>query len=233
MALALAVFSMGAGRADSTDAPVPQITLHVEVVSTTAGDLAKAGVSFEYAPFSVMGNLPLNPGADTSKGLGSLATLRGSAGAHLLDYLHAHGKVVWKPTITTFSGVPTSMTVSEPIKGQVSEGFSSVVLYTNALRSQIEMTPHMQQDGSIQLGLSLGLIGGVKRSGTTQVYQETLKTDIQVASGETFALGGLASSEDYAPPGIPLLTPGLTKDGGFGALDPKTPVVFVFVTASP
>ena len=230
---ALAALGAGTAAGDTPQAPAPQITFHIEVIRTTAGDVAKSSMPFDYTPFApaVTGSFPSNLSSKAGNDEGSLATVQGAGAAMLLKYLHSHGKSLTKPTIQTTSGVPAVISVTEPIQGPIGGGVGGGFTYTTSLSTKVGITPKVGSDGNVDYTLSLDLIGGKKQSGMTMISEETIKIEQQGPAGETFAFGGLASTESIAAGGVPLLTDGLTSDGGFGAQDPKMPVVFVFVTA--
>ncbi len=217
-----------------SDIPIPQVTFHIDLIKTTVGDVVKSSMPFDYTPFApaVTGSFPSNLSARAGNDEGSLATVSGDGAAMFLKYLHSHGKTLSKPTITTLSGVPASISIKEAIQGPIGGVVGGGFTYTNSRITQISITPKVEQDGSISYTLSLDLTGGQKQPGMTMVSEETIKSEQTVKSGEVFALGGLANAQYTAAAGVPLLTDGLTSDGGFGAADPKTPVLFVFVTAN-
>lgn len=226
-----ALTALGIGSA-LADTPVSQVTFHIELIKTTAGDVTKSSMPFDFTPFApaVTGSFPSNLSAKAGNDEGSLATVQGDGAGMFLKYLHSHGKTLSKPAIQTVDGVPATISFTEPIQGPVGGVIDGAFRYSNSLSTKIEVSPKAQPDGSIDYNLSLDLIGGKKQSGATMISQETIKIEHQGPGGETFAFGGYATMDSVAAGGVPLLTDGLSSDDGFRTADPKTPVLFVFVT---
>lgn len=224
-----------------------QVSIRVRFVEASRSDLMRLGVNLSALGTSTSGPIRITTAlADASGFLGGATAARPSVGGRisagglnidaLIDALEQRGavQILSEPTLTTVSGQPASFRAGGEFAYPINQGNDVISAAFKEYGVSIEFTPVILPNRRIAVHVAPE-VSFIDDNNSTSVQGfrvpglsvRRVDTNVEVASGQTFAIAGLYEQySDHSASGVP----GLTRLLGNNTSNRRERELMVFIT---